>query len=144
MASKRVRLKVQVHLWRRDPETEGILYLVLRRYEAKGGIWQPVTGNIDPDEDLETCARREVEEETGLKNLVSCREIRSFEFEKGGKTFRETVYAAEAPAGDVALSGEHAAARWVSFEEARRLIHFESNRESLDAVRRAVETSSQS
>lgn len=138
MTSENVRPKVQVHLFRRDPATGEPRYLVLRRPESKGGIWQPVTGNVDPGEELDLCARREVREETGLDQLQDCRAVHRFEFQKGEQRFRETVFAAECPAGDVVLSSEHTECRWVPYEEARRLIHFDSNREALDIVHRSV------
>lgn len=41
-------------------------YLLICRH----GIWDLPKGKQEPDETIETCALREVEEETGLKNLV--------------------------------------------------------------------------
>jgi lipoyl(octanoyl) transferase len=39
--------------------------LLLRRSDARGGFWQPVTGRIEPGEPAEAAARRELLEETG-------------------------------------------------------------------------------
>jgi lipoyl(octanoyl) transferase len=39
--------------------------LLLRRSEARGGFWQPVTGRLEPGETPAGAARRELREETG-------------------------------------------------------------------------------
>ena len=41
-------------------------YLLIRRHN----LWDLPKGKQEPGESIETCARREVEEETGLHNLV--------------------------------------------------------------------------
>ncbi len=46
----------------RNPE--GKILMILRH-----GIWDLPKGKQEPDEEIETCALREVEEETGLANL---------------------------------------------------------------------------
>lgn len=142
MAADKTRRKVQVHIYRRDAVSGEPLYLVLRRPKSRGAIWQPVTGNVDPGEELDACALREVREETGLGGLKNCLAVHQFEFEKKDRTFRETVYVAECPEGEVRPSDEHRECRWLPYDEARRLIHFDSNRESLDIVHRTISGSS--
>lgn len=44
--------------------TEGSVLMIFRK-----GKWDLPKGKLDPGEDLETCAVREVEEETGLQNV---------------------------------------------------------------------------
>ena len=91
--------------------------------------WDFPKGAPDPGEELLAAAIREVEEETGLTGL-SFRWGEAFletEPYSGGKVAR--YYVAEAPAGEVSLPvspelgrPEHDEFRWVSFEEAKRLL----------------------
>ncbi|EQD61675.1 NUDIX hydrolase, core domain protein, partial [mine drainage metagenome] len=87
--------KVQVIPFRLNP---GMQILLLKTIPRRGGFWQCVTGKVENGESLVEAARRELAEETGITD----REVKemhgpvySFEFEKSGKTFKETVYAAE-------------------------------------------------
>lgn len=100
-------------------------YLLLRAYE----YWDFPKGVVEPGEDPFHGAQREVEEETGLRDLVF----------RWGKTYQETrpygpgkiarYYLAEAPEGEVFLPvnpllgrPEHEEFRWVDFEGARHLL----------------------
>ncbi len=48
-------------------DDDRILLLRQYRYAAGGTIWEIPAGKIDPGEDAETCAARELEEETGYR-----------------------------------------------------------------------------
>ncbi len=41
--------------------------LLLIMEPSKGLYWKPITGRLEPNEDLETCARREIREEIGCE-----------------------------------------------------------------------------
>jgi bis(5'-nucleosidyl)-tetraphosphatase len=99
--------------------------LVLRAF----AYWDFPKGSLEPGEAPLAAAIREVEEEAGLAGL---------DF-RWGEAFRETApyaggkvaryYLAESPAGDVSLlinpalgRPEHHEFRWVTFEEAKRLL----------------------
>jgi bis(5'-nucleosidyl)-tetraphosphatase len=107
------------------PADDGWRYLVLRCYRN----WDFPKGVIEPGEEPLATARREVQEETSLDGL----ELR------WGEEFRETppygagkiarFYVAVSPAGDVSLPvsealgrPEHHEFRWVSYDDARRLL----------------------
>ena len=126
------RLKVQVHLHRSDPDTGQILFLVLRRPAERGGVWQSVTGNVDPGEELPVCAVREVWEETGIAQVDDCRPVYEYDFVKGDRVFHDTVFMARVADGEVRLSGEHTEARWLPYAEARALIHYDGIKAGLD------------
>jgi ADP-ribose pyrophosphatase YjhB (NUDIX family) len=91
-------------------------FLILHRRHA-GGVhfegdfaWTPPAGAIEPNEEPDQAARRELLEETGLE--LECLSI-GFEDEVA-------VYMAEAPSDvDVVLDDEHDRFLWVSLEEAR-------------------------
>lgn len=46
--------------------------LLIKRIEQDGGFWQTVTGGLDDGEKLDDAVRREVSEETGIKDIL-CR-----------------------------------------------------------------------
>jgi len=52
-----------------DPKSEDPQVLLLKqyRYAADGPIWEVPAGVLEPGESPETCARRELEEETGAR-----------------------------------------------------------------------------
>ncbi len=59
---------VECWVFRNDPATGGLEVLLLRRARHRifPGLWQCVTGGIEPGERVPAAAMREVEEETGL------------------------------------------------------------------------------
>jgi len=115
--------------------------LVLRRPPEKGGIWAPVTGNVEPGESDEQAAHRELQEETGLASAAALRAtgfVNRFEQERKGEpvTFEESVWAAVVrPGKQVRLSREHVESRWVSAAQAVEMVAFDGCKE---AVRRAL------
>jgi 8-oxo-dGTP pyrophosphatase MutT (NUDIX family) len=121
-----------------EPPVELLLF---RRPPARGQIWVPVSGKVEPsDPDLESALRRELVEETGLR---SPRRIVPLDWHVSfiadhGETWRLHAYAVEVGRDFTPrLSGEHEAAEWVTPEEAVRRLHYEDNR---DAVHRLLES----
>ena len=113
--------------------------LLFRRPPARGRIWVPVSGKVDPsDADLESALRRELLEETGLR---SPRRILPLDWHvpfraDNGETWRLHAYAVEVDRGFVPrLSDEHEAAEWVAPDEAVRRLHFEDNRAAVIRLR---------
>ncbi|MGI0071717.1 MAG: NUDIX domain-containing protein [Thermoplasmata archaeon] len=126
---------------------EGYLYaegpfalLLFRRTPARGQIWVPVSGKVEPtDPDLESAVRRELVEETGL---LRPRRIFPLDWQvkfraDNGEVWRLHAYGVEVERSfEPVLSAEHEASRWMGEEEALGLLHFEDNRA---AVRRLAD-----
>jgi lipoyl(octanoyl) transferase len=101
--------------------------LALRRNEARGGFWQPVTGKVEGGESVLEAATRELREETGLAGAplpLTYRHAFLWPREGHPTVAEETAFVALAPEGfSPRLSpAEHDEARWMSPEEA--VAHF--------------------
>lgn len=114
--------------------------LLFRRPPARGRIWVPVSGKVEPtDRDFPSALGREVEEETGLslrpEELIDLDWHVPFRADNG-ETWRLHAFAVEVPRSfQPRLSREHEAAEWVSAEEAVRRLHFEDNRAAVERLR---------
>lgn len=143
--------KVQCILYQR---VSGIQFLMLRRNGAKGNFWQAVTGRMeDEDSDIEATALREIGEETGISEqdiLHKTTAIYSFQFVEQrppkDEMVTEYVFGIEVkPNTNVVLGKipyqEHSEYRWVGFEEALKLIKYDTNKEALRRLYNILEKS---
>lgn len=120
-----------------DPPLE---VLIFRRPPARGRIWVPVSGKVEPDDrDFPSALCREVAEETGLRlepaDLIDLAWQVPFRADNG-EVWRLHAFAARVPRAFVPrLSSEHEAAEWVGAEEAIGRLHFEDNRAAVIRLR---------
>lgn len=133
---------VQVHPYRVDGDEPE--YLLLKRSAAElhgPGVWQVVTGLIEPGERSIETARRETIEETGLVplELVALPEVVSFYFEALDQIVLSPLFACRLPSGvDPRLSEEHVAFEWLRRSEALERLVYPSHRDGLDRVDRSI------
>ena len=123
--------------------TPALDVLLIERAD-KPGYWQSVTGSLDQeDEALEDTARREVQEETGirigtlrdwaLENLYEIYPVWRHRYAPGVTHNTEHVFGLTVPAGTaVTLSPrEHLAFQWLPWREAADLCFSPSNAEAI-------------
>lgn len=114
--------------------------LLFRRPPARGRIWVPVSGKVEPsDHDFSTALLRELKEETGLiapsERLIDLDWHVLFRADNG-ETWRLHAFGLEVPRSfQPRLSAEHDAAEWVPVEEAVRRLYFEDNRDAVTRLR---------
>jgi len=88
---------------------------------AGAGLWEGISGRVEPDEDPLAAAEREVLEESGLRVCIRPRPVDTYAARRGADPMTVIVFRAEHEGGEVVLSGEHDAYRWCPLEELTEL-----------------------
>ena len=117
----------------------GYEFLILRRPEEHGDIWQPVTGHVEKGEDFLEAAKREVLEETGISQFIRSIDpdiVINFSSPETHKSYKEKVFGFEVSpeVEDIQLSDEHRSFSWVNCDTAMALLYWDNNKESLKAI----------
>jgi dATP pyrophosphohydrolase len=121
-----------------------IEYAVFRRADHVDDCWQGLAGGAEAGESAEQAARREMMEEAGIAAdapLIALDAIAGIavdqfdEHEQWGPEVYiviERAFAARVPDEfSIAMSREHTAYRWLSYEEAVKLLKWDSNKTAL-------------
>jgi 8-oxo-dGTP pyrophosphatase MutT (NUDIX family) len=111
-----------------------VSYLLLKRSEAKGGFWQPVTGGIELGENDIQALHRELGEELGIFTYIRVTPmIYEFSFSvEQSHNLKERVYGVEVdPDQEIILSSEHTDYAWLPYEDAIDRLKWDSNRQAL-------------
>lgn len=103
-------------------------YLVLK---SRTNDWEFPKGGVESDENLQETALRELEEETGIKNVKiinGFREDYSYDFYHDGSRIDKKVhlYICKVFDKSVELSNEHTDYQWRDFEQAKNTLTHES------------------
>jgi 8-oxo-dGTP diphosphatase len=94
--------------------------LALRRSERKDaapGIWEAVSGRLEPGEDPLEAVHREIREESRLVVRVDPRPWAAFATDRAGVPMLIVYYVADWIAGELRLSEEHSEGRWMDADE---------------------------
>ncbi len=127
----------------RVPASGRVEYLLIER--ASGifpGLWQPVTGLLEPTETAPLAALREVQEETGLgapdiEAFYDLDQVGSFYDEGSDAIVSSVIFAVRArPAAEPRLSGEHGGMAWVGRDDAVRRSVWPPYRDSVELIER--------
>ena len=110
------------------------------------GHWGFARGHVEKGESEKETALREIEEETGIRNirfLAGFRENFRFSFHKNGKSVQKQVviFLGEAPQQVVRLSGEHLGYLWLTYREAMNRLTHSTAKQVLRKARNYLEAS---
>lgn len=134
----RLPIQVEAVIFRKNGNR--IEYLLLKRVPERNGFWQPVTGGMEEGETREETLRREVIEETGVKNILAViGSLYYFEFSDPNLN-QEYVYGVEVSSSEeiVLDRKEHNEYRWCSFQEALQLLNWKENKEALKRLNKIL------
>jgi len=118
----------------------GKIYYLLLHYpsnaKAPREYWDFPKGHIEKGENLEETAKREVEEETGLKDLKLIEGFKEwikyfFKFKEKNIFKIVTFFLAETKTKEVKVSFEHIGFKWLPYEEAIEKLTFKNAKEIL-------------
>ena len=143
-----MRLPVQVQGILFREIDRGIEYLLLKTTPEREDFWQPVTGGLEEGETKVEALKREVWEETGIKNIARIIEnVDYFEypdahFIKGFDFIKEYVFGVEVdPNVRIAINGkEHSQFKWCSFQEALELLKWDENKKALSRLNEILDS----
>ena len=112
-------------------------YYLLMHYKA--GHWDFPKGHIEQGETQVQTAVRELEEETGIKDVAVVPGFKfeySYEFGKNNnkKSKKVTFMIAKTRQTRTRLSHEHIGARWVPYKRALKMLTFDNAKKMLEAA----------
>jgi 8-oxo-dGTP diphosphatase len=122
--------------------TGGLEILLIHRAPGRmyPGLWQCVTGRLEPGEGIAAGAMREVAEETGLgaadiEAFFETDLVNFFHESSVDGIWCEAVFAARVrPDAPVTISDEHDDVRWVSPAEAHELVVWQSYHRAIEQL----------
>ena len=128
---------VEVHIFR---ETESAIeFLLLKRAEDQiyPAVWQMVSGKIKESEKAFETSLRELKEETNLTPLKMwiAPKVNSFYSSQTDSICLIPVFAVQVKKDSkVVISNEHSKYKWVTSNEAKRLLAWDGQRKAVDLI----------
>ena len=120
------------------PTNNGLLFLLLRRAKTKmyEHIWQGVAGKIEKGEKSWEAAKRELQEETGLKpdKMFIVDHVSKFYEQMDDRINLVPVFGIEVNTQQVVLSDEHSEYKWVKIDEASDLLVWKGQKQAIKIV----------
>lgn len=121
----------------------GVEILLIRRSPGRilPGLWQCVSGSLEPDERVVIAALREVAEETGygpesIEAFYDLDLVNQFHEPSVDAVLLSAVFAVRVRGGiGPVLSPEHTAFRWLGLEEAWREVVWPGYRDAIERIR---------
>ena len=133
---------VECWIFRVPPGGAGPEFLLIRRAPDRifPGLWQCVTGGLEPGERIPMTALREVREEVGfgpseIEAFYDLDQVTHFYDEGPDAIVAGAIFAVRVRHdAEPTLSHEHDGARWVDREEALRLVIWPTYRDTIDRI----------
>ena len=128
---------IEAHIFRK---VEGHLeYLLMQRAkdEIYPNIWQMVTGSVEQNEKAFQTAYREIQEETSLipRRMWVVPNVNSFYLQSDDSINMVPVFVAEVDSdSQIVLSSEHTEYKWCKKEDAKKLLAWAGQRNSVDII----------
>lgn len=85
--------------------------------DAGAGLWETISGRVEPGEDPLDAARREIVEESGIVATVTTRPVDAYAALRGDRPMLVIVYRADWVAGEAVCSDEHDEHAWLTADE---------------------------
>lgn len=128
---------IEAHIIRRNGALTEFLLLKRAENEVYPGLWQMVSGRINPDEPAYLAAIRELEEETGLLPIKMwvVPTVNSFYYPKDDSVTMIPVFLFEVPyEGEVQLSEEHTEYLWAAADAATERLAWPGQRNAVRII----------
>lgn len=124
------RVNLQVFIFTRNPK---FMVLILKRIPERDSYWQPISGGFEEDEKPIDAIKREIYEETGIKELERIIDLKcSFIFKtlwygkltKMREIYFTTEIKKEKP---IRISNEHEEYKWYTEDKAKIFLKWKHN-----------------
>lgn len=115
-------------------------FLLLKRSEQNSvypNLWQMITAKIEKGEETKDTITRELNEETGLKaaKVYVMPRVNTFYLPFIDSISLSPVFLVFVDSDKVKISYEHSEYKWVTYNEAMDLIHWENQKDSLIEIK---------